>query len=62
MASEDPSRVEAFELRDRDEHDSVVIHPNPFGAMARAAGSATALALSALITATATMLNMSVAK
>jgi hypothetical protein len=61
MANEDPSHVEALKVRDGDEADSVVIRPNPFGAIARAAGSATALALCALITATATMLNMSVA-
>jgi hypothetical protein len=41
--------------------DSVVIHPNPFAVIARVAGSVTALALAALITATATMLTMSVA-
>jgi hypothetical protein len=61
MANDDPSHVEALEVRNGDEPDSVVIRPNPFGAIARAAGSATALALSALVTATATMLNMSVA-
>jgi hypothetical protein len=60
MASEDASHVEALELRAVDETDSVVIHPNPFGVIARVAGSAAALALSALIAATATMLNMSV--
>jgi hypothetical protein len=60
VTSEDPPRVEVFELRDLDESDSVVIRPNPFGVIARAAGSATALALSALIAATATMLDMSV--
>jgi hypothetical protein len=44
-----------------EEPDSVVIHAAPFGAIARAAGSASALALTALITATATMLEMSAA-
>jgi hypothetical protein len=50
-----------LEVREGDDPNSVVIRPNPFGAIARAAGSATALALAALITATATIVNMSVA-
>jgi hypothetical protein len=60
MANQAPSHVEALEHGDVNESDSVVIHPNPFGVIGRVAGSAGALALSALITATATMLNMSV--
>jgi hypothetical protein len=60
MASQDPSHVDALGHGDVNESDSVVIHPNPFGTVGRVAGSAGALALSALITATATMLNMSV--
>jgi hypothetical protein len=60
MASQDPSHVAALELGDVNESDSVVIHPNPFGVIGRVAGSAAALSLSALIGATATMLNMSV--
>lgn len=61
VAAEDPPYVEALQARDVEEPESVVVRPNAFGAMAHAAGSATALALAALITATATMLNMSVA-
>jgi hypothetical protein len=41
--------------------ETVVIRANPVAAIGRAAGSAHALALAALITATATMLSMSVA-
>lgn len=61
VVNEDPSYVEALRVRDPVESDSVLIRPNPFGVIARAAGSATALALASLITATATMLTMSAA-
>jgi hypothetical protein len=61
VSDEHPSRVEVPTVRDLGEPDSIVIHPNPVAAIARAAGSATALALVALIAATATMLSMSVA-
>jgi hypothetical protein len=44
-----------------DEPDTVLIRAAPFDAIARAAGSASALALTALIAATATMLDMSAA-
>jgi hypothetical protein len=61
VADEQPSHVEVSRVRDVSEPDSVVIHANPVAAIARAASSATALAVVALITATATMLSMSVA-
>lgn len=50
---------EELDARTCEESDSVVIRPNSFGTIARAASSAAALALAALITATATVLNMS---
>jgi multisubunit Na+/H+ antiporter MnhB subunit len=63
MAAENPPHVEVSAVRDvdADAPDSVLMRPNPVSAIARAAGSATALALTALIVATATMLNMSAA-
>jgi hypothetical protein len=44
-----------------DQVETVVIRPNPFGVIGRAVGSTTALALTALIGATVTLLNMSLA-
>jgi hypothetical protein len=61
MADQDPLHIEASTVQYVDAPDSVTIHPNPIGAIARAAGSATSLALVSLITATATMLSISAA-
>lgn len=60
MTEEVSSHEQASEVRDVDRSDSVLIRPKPFSAIARAAGSDAALALAALITATATILTMSV--
>ena len=60
MTEADPSHGQAVELLDADHPDSVLIRRNPFAAIAVAAGSAPALALAALITATATLLVMGV--
>jgi hypothetical protein len=61
MMDEDVPVVEKWEVEDVNTLDSVVIRPNPFGVVSRAAASTTALALTALIGATGTMLSMSVA-
>jgi hypothetical protein len=60
MAEEVSSHDHAAEVHDLDRPDSVLIRPNPVSAMVRAAGSDAALALAALIIATATILTMSV--
>ncbi|HEX3824965.1 MAG TPA: hypothetical protein VHV79_10925 [Mycobacteriales bacterium] len=61
MAEENPPPVEAMSVRETDQPDAVVIHAGAPAAMARAIGSAPALALASLIVATATLLTMSVA-
>jgi hypothetical protein len=58
VPDEDPPLVEALHTHDINEPESVIVRENPFGTIARAAVSAPAIALAALITATATMLNM----
>jgi hypothetical protein len=61
MADSNPLDIDLTETRDRAEIDSVVVRPSLFGVVGRLAGTPGALALAALIIATATMLDMSAA-
>jgi hypothetical protein len=60
MAEDERSPVDESDGRDQGPLDSFVVHQRPFAALAHAAISSTALALAALITATATILVMAV--
>jgi hypothetical protein len=61
VPEEDPPLVEALQGYGVDHAETVVVHPNPFEVLARAAISAPALALASLITATATLVVVSAA-
>ena len=60
MPDEDPPLVEVLQDHGGSEPETILIRPNSFEAIARAAVSAPALALAALVTATATILDMAV--
>ena len=61
MVDEESPAAVPIEVRRVDLTDSVLVHPNPFGLIARAAGSTAALALTSLVMATLAILNVEAA-